>query len=67
MISEAKFLFFLEKDLLSFVVAFFACLTVGMEMGLVIGASVDIAFLLFSNARPSVKVDTISVRMNCVF
>lgn len=53
---------FSEKDLLAFLVAFFACLTLGMEMGLVIGASVDIAFLLFSNARPKVRVDTISVQ-----
>lgn len=51
-----------EKDLLAFFVAFFTCLALGVEMGLVIGASVDIAFLLFSNARPKVRVDTISVQ-----
>ncbi|XP_059472055.1 sodium-independent sulfate anion transporter-like isoform X2 [Neocloeon triangulifer] len=49
-----------KKDLLSFAVAFVACLALGMEMGLVIGAAVDIAFLLFTNARPKVKIDTIS-------
>lgn len=53
--------------MLAFLVAFFACLTLGMEMGLVIGASVDIAFLLFSNARPKVRVDTISVPKTSFF
>ncbi|CAB3363897.1 Hypothetical predicted protein [Cloeon dipterum] len=49
-----------KRDLLSSLATFAACLALGMEMGLVIGAAVDISFLLYFSATPKVNVDTIS-------
>jgi sodium-independent sulfate anion transporter 11 len=38
-----------------------ACLAIGVELGIVIGVAVDIAFLLYFNARPGVQVERLQV------
>lgn len=38
-----------------------ACLAIGVELGIVIGVAVDIAFLLFFSARPGVQVERVQV------
>jgi MFS superfamily sulfate permease-like transporter len=38
-----------------------ACLTIGVERGIVIGVAVDVAFLLYYNARPGVQVERVQV------
>jgi sodium-independent sulfate anion transporter 11 len=41
-----------------------ACLAIGVELGIVIGVAVDIAFLLYFNARPGVQVERLQVSAN---
>jgi hypothetical protein len=36
-------------------------LAIGVELGIVIGVAVDIAFLLYFNARPGVQVERFQV------
>ena len=38
-----------------------ACLAIGVEMGIVIGVAVDIAFLLYFSARPGVQIEQVQV------
>lgn len=38
-----------------------ACLAIGVELGIVIGVAVDIAFLLYFSARPGVQVERVQV------
>jgi len=38
-----------------------ACLAIGVELGIVIGVAVDIAFLLYFSARPGVQVQRVQV------
>ncbi|RZF32772.1 hypothetical protein LSTR_LSTR009881, partial [Laodelphax striatellus] len=46
-------------DLLPVAVTFFSCLFLGVEVGLLIGIIVDLAFLLYHSARPSISVERI--------
>ncbi|XP_069685134.1 sodium-independent sulfate anion transporter-like isoform X2 [Periplaneta americana] len=46
-----------KRDLVPGFVTLIACLGLGVELGIVIGVAVDIAFLLYFNARPGVTVD----------
>jgi sodium-independent sulfate anion transporter 11 len=38
-----------------------ACLAIGVELGIVIGVAVDLAFLLYFTARPGVEVERVQV------
>lgn len=38
-----------------------ACLAIGVELGIVIGVAVDVAFLLYFTARPGVEVERVQV------
>lgn len=47
-----------ELDLIPAVVTFVTCLMLRLELGIVIGIAVNLVFLLYASARPSVKVTT---------
>jgi sodium-independent sulfate anion transporter 11 len=51
-----------ERDLVPGFLTLIACLAIGVELGIVIGVAVDIAFLLYFNARPGVQVERVQVR-----
>lgn len=53
---------FPELDLIPAVVTFVSCLMLRLELGIVIGIAVNLLFLLYASARPSVKVTTAVVR-----
>lgn len=44
-----------------------ACLAIGVELGIVIGVAVDIAFLLYFSARPGVQVERVQVGVQTTF
>ncbi|KAF9817868.1 hypothetical protein SFRURICE_003274, partial [Spodoptera frugiperda] len=47
-----------KLDLIPAVVTFVTCLMLRLELGIVIGIAVNLVFLLYASARPSVKVTT---------
>ncbi|XP_026729166.1 sodium-independent sulfate anion transporter-like [Trichoplusia ni] len=47
-----------KLDLIPAVVTFVSCLMLRLELGIVIGIAVNLLFLLYASARPSVKVTT---------
>lgn len=46
-----------KRDLVPGFLTLIACLAIGVELGIVMGVAVDIAFLLYFNARPGVQVE----------
>ncbi|XP_068084197.1 sodium-independent sulfate anion transporter [Anabrus simplex] len=50
-----------KRDLIPAFATFLACLWLGVEIGIVIGIAVDIAFLLYFNARPRVLVEKVTI------
>jgi len=46
-----------KRDLVSFITAFVACLVFDVEMGLLIGICIDLLFVLYRNARPSISIE----------
>lgn len=56
-------MFFLEIDLISFIVTFVSCLALRFEIGILLGIGVDILFLLYRAARPDVIFEQINVRL----
>lgn len=48
-----------KRDLVPGFLTLIACLAIGVELGIVIGVAVDIAFLLYFNARPGVQVERV--------
>jgi MFS superfamily sulfate permease-like transporter len=50
-----------ERDLVPGFLTLIACLALGVELGIVIGVAVDIAFLLYFSARPGIKVERLQV------
>ncbi|KAJ6644663.1 Sodium-independent sulfate anion transporter [Pseudolycoriella hygida] len=49
--------YFLGVDVLPFVVTLFACLLLGLELGMVIGISVNIFFILYMTSRPKTRIN----------
>lgn len=47
-----------KMDIIPAVVTFSTCLMLRLELGIVIGIAVNLVFLLYASARPSVKVTT---------
>ncbi|XP_075973991.1 sodium-independent sulfate anion transporter-like [Anticarsia gemmatalis] len=47
-----------KLDIIPAVVTFATCLMLRLELGIVIGIAVNLVFLLYASARPSVKVST---------
>lgn len=56
-----------ELDIIPAVVTFGACLLTRLELGIVIGIAVNLMFLLYASARPSVKVTTAVVSIPTTF
>lgn len=54
-------------DIIPAVVTFSTCLMLRLELGIVIGIAVNLVFLLYASARPSVKVTTDVVSTNKLF
>lgn len=50
-----------KKDLVSAFATFIFCLIIGVEFGILIGVAINIVFLLYPSARPSVHVDKAKV------
>lgn len=46
-----------RKDLICTFATFLACLLVGVEYGILLGVGINIVFLLYPSARPTVYVD----------
>lgn len=47
----------LEIDLIPAIATFLCCLFVRLELGIVIGIGINLLFLLYASARPSLRVD----------
>lgn len=52
---------FTESDLIPACTTFVCCLFLRLEIGIVVGVGINLIFLLYATARPSVKVEKISV------
>lgn len=57
-----SFLLCVERDLIPAFVTFLACLFAGVELGIVIGATIDLAILIYLNARPAIYIEYRNVR-----
>lgn len=58
-------LHFAEIDLIPATATFLGCLVWRLEVGILIGVSINVLFLLYSSARPTVQVDKFKVSPNC--
>jgi sodium-independent sulfate anion transporter 11 len=54
--NTSKLFFFSELDLIPGFATFFACLFWALEYGILVGVGVQIMFVLYNIARPTVKV-----------
>lgn len=52
-------------DLLPAIVTFLSCLFIKLEMGIFIGIAVNVIFLLYQSARPSVHVEKMTTSFGC--
>lgn len=52
---------FLETDLIPASATFLSCLFIRLELGIVIGIGINVLFLLYASARPSVHVEKVTV------
>lgn len=50
-----------RKDLVPTFATFILCLGVGVELGILIGVGINLVFLLYPSARPSVNVEKATV------
>lgn len=57
----------LEIDLIPALATFVSCLFIRLELGIVIGISINVLFLLYASARPSVRVEKERVSFGCFF
>jgi sodium-independent sulfate anion transporter 11 len=48
---------FSELDLIPAFATFLSCLFIRLELGIVIGIGINVLFLLYASARPSVRVE----------
>ncbi|EFN81292.1 sodium-independent sulfate anion transporter [Harpegnathos saltator] len=46
-----------KRDLIPAFVTFLACLFAGVELGIVIGVTIDLAILIYLNARPAIYIE----------
>ncbi|KOC68511.1 Sodium-independent sulfate anion transporter [Habropoda laboriosa] len=46
-----------KRDLIPTFATFFACLFAGVELGIVIGVTIDLAILIYFNARPTIYIE----------
>ena len=52
-----------KKDLISTFATFVCCLIIGVEYGILLGVGINIMFLLYPSARPTVYVDQLKVNI----
>jgi len=50
-----------KKDLIPMFVTFLVCLLVGVEYGILSGVGINLMFLLYPSARPTIHVDKYTV------
>ena len=50
-----------KKDLIPMFVTFLFCLIVGVEYGILLGVGINLMFLLYPSARPTIHVDKCKV------
>lgn len=53
-----------KKDLIPTFATFFLCLAIGVEYGIVVGVVINIFFLLYPSARPTLDVEKKTVNYN---
>ncbi|XP_033336485.1 sodium-independent sulfate anion transporter [Megalopta genalis] len=46
-----------KRDLIPIFATFFACLFAGVELGILIGVTIDLAILIYFNARPTIYIE----------
>jgi sodium-independent sulfate anion transporter 11 len=54
-----------KSDLIPACTTFVCCLFLRLEIGIVVGVGINLIFLLYATARPSVKVEKISAHPGC--
>ncbi len=54
-----------EIDLVPFGITFIFCVWVGLDQGILIGTAINLGLLLYSNARPRIRIHKIQVFTNC--
>lgn len=55
-----------RKDLIPTFVTFLLCLIVGVEIGILLGVAVNIVFLLYPSARPSMHIEKDKVKYHLI-
>ncbi|XP_008197201.2 sodium-independent sulfate anion transporter [Tribolium castaneum] len=55
-----------KKDLVATCATFVFCLAIGVEYGILVGVGINIIFLLYPSARPTVHVDKVKTRNNAL-
>lgn len=56
-----------KKDLIATCATFVFCLAIGVEYGILVGVGINIMFLLYPSARPTVHVDKVKVKIKIFF
>lgn len=56
-----------KMDLIPAVATFFSCLLIRLELGIVIGIGINVLFLLYASARPSVHVEKYRSDWGCEY
>ncbi|KAK7870326.1 hypothetical protein R5R35_003714 [Gryllus longicercus] len=54
-------------DLIPAFATFLSCLFIRLELGIVIGIGINVVFLLYASARPSVKVEKVMTTTGCEY
>lgn len=58
-----------KKDLIPMFVTFLFCLIIGVEYGILLGVGINLMFLLYPSARPTVHIDKCAVsskKIQCI-
>lgn len=56
-----------ELDLIPLLMTFLCCLFLSLELGILIGTAVNLAMLLYSTARPRIKILKFKVLFSFVY
>ncbi|XP_054282437.1 sodium-independent sulfate anion transporter-like [Macrosteles quadrilineatus] len=56
-----------KMDLIPAAATFLSCLLIRLELGIVIGISINVIFLLYASARPSVNVERLKTDWGCEY
>ena len=56
--------FFLELDLIPAFITFFCCLFWALEFGILVGVGIQVFFILYNSARPSIVIETQQVLLS---